>query len=323
MANEKTAESKIKNEALKELAYGIPEPLSPTQLVWRRFRRHKGALIGSIGVVIILVYIIIGSIIIPESKANATLLTARLTPPNGEYWFGTDTIGRDQFARIIYGGQISLVIGILAVSIEVGLGGLIGAVAAYYGGAVDAVLMRFTEAMLSIPSLFLLIVLGKYLGNDIQTINILGRSFSGSTGIVIIVIGITAWMPLARIVRATVLSLREMDFISASRALGASNNRILLNHLIPNCLGPLIVAATLGMANAIITEAYVSFLGLGVQPPTATWGNMMTQSISYIQRGSWWMWTIPSFFIIYVILCVNMVGDGLRDALDPRTKKVG
>jgi peptide/nickel transport system permease protein len=323
MTIEKKLEKETENKALKELTYGMPEPLTPTQLVWRRFRRHRAALIGSIGVVVILLFIIGGSIIIPESKANATLLTARLTPPNGQYWFGTDTTGRDQFARIIYGGQISLVIGLLAVAIEVSLGGVIGATAAYYGGAVDAVLMRFTEAMLAIPSLFLLIVLGKYLGNDVPTINILGRSFSGSTGIVILVIGITAWMPLARIVRATVLSLREMDFISASRALGASNNRIMFNHLIPNCLGPLIVAATLGMANAIITEAYVSFLGLGVQPPTATWGNMMTQSISYIQRGSWWMWTIPSFFIIYVILCVNMVGDGLRDALDPRTRKVG
>ena len=154
-----------------------------------------------------------------------------------------------------------------------------------------------------------------------MTINIFGRSFSGSVGIVVVVIGVTSWMYLARIVRATVLSLREMDYVSASKALGGSNLRVLFTHLLPNCLGPIIVAATLGLASAIITEAYVSFLGLGVQPPTASWGNMMTQSISFIQRGSYWMWVFPSFFIVYTILCVNLVGDGLRDALDPRSAK--
>lgn len=308
---------------LKRHVPTLPEALTPTQLVWRRFRRHRTALIGGVGFVLVILYIVIGSILISEKQANEVFLTARLQAPTAQHWFGTDSTGRDQFARIIYGGQISLVIGLLAVAIEVSMGALIGGISAYYGGWVDAFLMRFTEAMLSIPSLFLLIVIGKYLGGEIQTITIFGRTFSGSVGVVILVIGLTAWMPLARIVRATVLSLREMDYISASRSLGASNSRILMGHLLPNCLGPLIVAATLGMANAIITEAYVSFLGLGVQPPTATWGNMMTSSISFIQRGSWWMWIIPSFFIIYVILCVNLVGDGLRDAFDPRTIKKG
>jgi peptide/nickel transport system permease protein len=314
-------ESKQEKFKLKRSVPTLPAPLTPSQLVWRRFRRHQAALVGGVGLAIVVLYIVIGSIVITEKKANEVFLTARLQAPTADHWFGTDSTGRDQFARIIYGGQISLVIGLLAVALEVTFGALIGSVAAYYGGWVDSFLMRFTEAMLSIPSLFLLIVIGKYLGRDMQTITFLGRTFSGSVGVVILVIGLTAWMPLARIVRATVLSLREMDYISASRSLGASNGRILLSHLLPNCLGPLIVAATLGMANAIITEAYVSFLGLGVQPPTATWGNMMTSSISFIQRGSWWMWTIPSFFIVYVILCVNLVGDGLRDALDPRTMK--
>lgn len=308
---------------LKRNVPSLPAALTPTQLVWRRFRRHRTALIGGIGFALVVLYIVLGSIIVGEDKANEVLLTGRLQAPSAQHWFGTDSTGRDQFARIIYGGQISLVIGLLAVGLEITFGALIGGIAAYYGGWVDSVLMRFTEAMLSIPSLFLLIVIGKYLGRDIQTINIFGRTFSGSVAVVILVIGLTAWMPLARIVRATVLSLREMDYVSASRSLGASNRRILMSHLLPNCLGPLIVAATLGMANAIITEAYVSFLGLGVQPPTATWGNMMTSSISFIQRGSWWMWTIPSFFIVYVILCVNLVGDGLRDAFDPRTIKKG
>jgi peptide/nickel transport system permease protein len=179
--------------------------------------------------------------------------------------------------------------------------------------------MRFTEALLTIPQLFILIVLSKFLGNDFPTINILGRTFSGSVGIVIIVIGTTSWMYLARIVRANMLSLREMDYISASKALGASNRRIFLTHLVPNTLSVIIVAATLGLANAILTEAYVSFLGLGVQPPTATWGNMMDQAQSFILRGAWWMWVFPSLFIIFTILCINLMGDGLRDALDPHT----
>ncbi|HEX7620626.1 MAG TPA: ABC transporter permease, partial [Anaerolineales bacterium] len=211
--------------------------------------------------------------------------------------------------------------GILAVVLSVSMGTVVGGVAAYYGGWPDAILMRFTEAMLSIPQLFLLIVLGKFLGRDIQTINIFGLSFSGSVGIVIVVIGMTSWMYLARIVRANVLSLKEMDYISAAKSLGASNVRIFFNHLVPNTLGIIIVSATLGLAGAILNEAYVSFLGLGVQPPTASWGNMLTSAQSFIQRGAWWMWVFPSLFIIFTILCINLLGDGLRDALDPHASR--
>jgi len=209
----------------------------------------------------------------------------------------------------------------MTVTLAITFGTLIGGIAAYYGGAVDSFLMRFTEAMLAIPSLFLLIVLGKYLGKDVQTINVLGRSFSGSVGIVIVVIGITSWMYLARIVRANVLSLREMDYVASSKALGASRMRIFFSHLVPNTLGAIIVAATLGLASAILIEAYVSFLGLGVQPPTASWGNMLTSAQSFIQKGAWWMWLFPSIFIVFTILCINLIGDGLRDALDPRTHR--
>ena len=245
----------------------------------------------------------------------------RLVGPSAIHWFGTDSTGRDVFNRIIYGGQISLFIGILAVVLEVTLGTVIGGVAAYFGGWVDAILMRFTEAMLAIPSLFLLIVLAKFLGQNAPTINVFGRTFSGSVGIVILVIGMTSWMYLARIVRANVLSLKELDYISAAKALGANYQRIFFSHLVPNTLGPIIVTATLGVANAILTEAYVSFLGLGVQPPTATWGNMMDQAQSFLIQGVWWMWVFPSLFIIFTILCINLMGDGLRDAFDPRSTK--
>jgi len=295
--------------------------LTPGQLAWRRFRKHRLALIGATGIALLILFVVIGSIFVPESAANLGDLYNRLTAPTATHIFGTDSTGRDVFNRIIYGGQISLFIGILAVALEVSMGTVIGGVAAYFGGWIDAVLMRFTEAMLAIPSLFLLIVLAKFLGKDVPTFTVLGRTFSGSVGIVILVIGLTSWMYLARIVRANVLSLKELDYISASRALGASASRIFFDHLVPNTLGPIIVAATLGLANAILTEAYVSFLGLGVQPPTATWGNMMDQAQSFIMRGVWWMWVFPSLFIIFTILCINLMGDGLRDAFDPRSAK--
>ncbi len=297
------------------------QALTPGQLVWRRFRKHRMALVGGIGVVLLLLFILIGSIIIPESAANNTDLVARLSGPTAEHWFGTDSVGRDVFDRVIYGGQISLFIGFLAVILEVGLGTIIGGVAAYYGGWVDAILMRFTEAMLAIPSLFLLIVLAKFIGRNVGQVTILGRTFSGSIGIVILVIGMTSWMYLARIVRANVLSLKELDYISASKALGASNQRVFFGHLVPNTLGAIVVASTLGLASAILTEAYVSFLGLGVQPPTSTWGNMMQQAQSFIIRGAWWMWVFPSLLIVLTILCVNLLGDGLRDAFDPRSAR--
>jgi len=299
----------------------IKEPLTPSQLVWRRFRKHRMALLGGIGTILLLIFIVGGSIIIPEGRANETDLLNRLTGPTSVHWFGTDSVGRDVFFRIIYGGQISLFIGFLAVFLEVSLGTLIGGSAAYYGGWVDAILMRFTEAMLAIPQLFLLIVLAKYIGRNIGQVTIMGRAFSGSIGIVIVVIGITSWMYLARIVRANVLSLKEYDYISASKALGASDRRIFFSHLIPNTLGPIIVASTLGLAGAILTEAYVSFLGLGVQQPTSTWGNMMQQAQSFITRGAWWMWVFPSGFIVLTILCINLLGDGLRDAFDPRSSR--
>lgn len=297
------------------------DALTPGQLVWRRFRKHRMAMIGAVGVSLLFLFIVGGSLIVPETAANNVDLTHRLTGPDGLHWFGTDSVGRDVFDRIIYGGQISLFIGILAVFLSVSFGTVIGGVAAYYGGWVDALLMRFTEAMLAIPSLFLLIVLAKFIGRNVGQVNILGRTFSGSIGIVILVIALTSWMFLARIVRANVLSLKGLDYISASRALGADNSRIFFNHLVPNTLGAIIVAATLGLAGAILTEAYVSFLGLGVQQPTSTWGNMMQSAQSFLNQGAWWMWVFPSLFIVFTILCINLMGDGLRDAFDPRSTR--
>ncbi|MDO8752631.1 MAG: ABC transporter permease [Anaerolineales bacterium] len=315
-----SSESAITDVAILK-AEAIGAALTPQQLIWRRFRKHSLAIWGIVGFGLLIAFIVIGAILVSEKRANEVDLQARLSPPSDIHWMGTDSTGRDIFARMIHGGQISLLVGFLAVLFSVSLGTVVGGAAAYYGGWVDILLMRFTEAMLSIPSLFLLIVLGKYLGKDVQTITVFGQNFSGSVGIVIVVIGITSWMYLARIVRANVLSLKEMDYISASKSLGASDVRIFFRHLVPNTMGAIIVSSTLGLAGAILNEAYVSFLGLGVQPPTASWGNMLTSAQSFIQRGAWWMWVFPSLFIIITILCINLIGDGLRDAFDPRSSR--
>lgn len=197
--------------------------LTPGQLIWRRFRKHHMAVAGGVGAILLILFIVGGSIIYPNQSPIKQVVKARLSPPSATHWFGTDSVGRDVFVRIIYGGQISLFIGVLAVTVSVSLGTVVGGTAAYYGGWVDSLLMRFTEAMLAIPSLFLLIVLAKFIGREVGQVSILGRTFSGSIGIVIIVIGLTSWMYLARIVRASVLSIKELDYISASRALGASD----------------------------------------------------------------------------------------------------
>lgn len=307
----------------REDALQTVPPLSPNQLVWRRFLHHRAAVFGAIGAAVVVAFIIIGSLLVPLDKATRPDVARKLTGPSAQNYFGTDTTGRDVFSRIIYGGQISLMVAALSLVIGVGVGVVIGAVAGLFGGWVDAVLMRFTEAMLSIPSLFLLIVMGKLLGSKLPNVWFFGRSVSGSVIVVILVIGLTSWMYEARIIRANILSLRERDYVSAARALGASNLSIMFRHLVPNTIAPIIVSATLGLVNAITSEAYVSFLGLGVQdPPTASWGNMISQALSLMQRSPpvWWMWFFPSIVITLTVLCINFVGDGLRDAFDPRRK---
>ncbi|HSB02654.1 MAG TPA: ABC transporter permease [Anaerolineales bacterium] len=310
-----------------------PVILSPWKLTWRRFRKHKMALVALGGMILIFIYTWFGGAVFArgvctptgqyvtaEAYANCNDTSVKLQPPSRAHPFGTDPIGRDILARTIYGGQISLSIGIFAAVVEVVLGVLVGALAGYFGRWIDDLLMRITEAMLIIPSLFLLIVLAKALGGRVPEVHLFGRAFSGSVVVIILVIGFTSWMYLARIIRANVLSLKEQDFISASRALGVSDARIIFKHLLPNTIAPIIVTATLGVANSILSEAYVSFLGLGVQAPTASWGNMLDSSVKYIQSAPW-LWFFPGLLIMLMVLCINFVGDGLRDALDPRSTR--
>jgi peptide/nickel transport system permease protein len=296
-------------------------PLSLSQLAWRRFRRHGPAMAGVVVLVLMIVYALAGSLFFSERDANYNDTSQRLLAPSAAHPFGTDTIGRDVLARTIYGGQISLLIGLTAVIVETVLGIVVGALAGYYGGLVDSILMRITEAMLNIPEIFLLIVMAKYFGGKIPELNILGRTFSGSVVVIVLIIGGTSWMYLARIVRAQFLSLKENDFVLAARATGTRNINIIFRHILPNSVAPIIVSATLGVANAILAEAYISFLGLGVQPPTATWGNMLEGANNYLESAPW-LWIFPGLLILLTVLSINFLGDGLRDALDPHGRTV-
>jgi peptide/nickel transport system permease protein len=297
-------------------------PLTLATLTWRRFRRHKMAIVGAISLVLIILYSYGGSFFVSEKYANHNDTKIILQYPSAKHPFGTDTIGRDILARTIYGGQISVLIGLTAAILEVVIGVLFGALSGYFGGLIDALLMRFTEAILTIPTIFLLLVMAKYFGGKIPNITFLGRTYSGSVVVIIIIIGLTSWPYLARIVRAEFLSLKENEFVLAARATGTPTWQIIFRHILPNSIAPIVVAATLGVANAITLEAYISFLGLGVRAPTATWGNLLQGAYSYIDKGAYWLWLFPGLFIVLIVLSINFLGDGLRDALDPRSRTV-
>jgi peptide/nickel transport system permease protein len=283
----------------------LAPPLTFGQMAWRRFRRHRMAMFGAITLILLFVYSFAGGLIYTAEDANYTDTTQRLSPPSLEHPFGTDTVGRDVLARSIQGGRISLMIGLTAAVLEITIGVVIGAVAGFTGGKTDSLLMRFTEAMLIIPSLFLLIVMARIGG--------------GSVGFIVLIIGLTSWMYVARIVRSQFLSLKENDFILAARSIGTPTSQIIFKHILPNSMAPIVVAATLAVAAAILAEAYISFLGMGVQPPTATWGNMLDGSYNYIESAPW-LWIFPGLLILLTVLSINFVGDGLRDALDPRSR---
>ncbi len=283
----------------------LAPPLTLREMAWRRFRRHKMAMFGGVTLILLFVYSFGGGLIFSEQAANFTNTGIRLNPPSPAHPFGTDTVGRDILARTIQGGQISLLIGLTAAFLEIFLGVIIGAIAGYYGGWLDSVLMRFTEAMLIIPQIFLLIVMATI--------------FGGSVTMIILIIAFTSWMTVARIVRAEFLSIKENEFVLAARAIGTPTRQIIFRHILPNSVAPIVVAATLGVANAILNEAYISFLGLGVQPPTATWGNMLDGSYNYIENAAW-LWIFPGLLILLTVLSINFLGDGLRDALDPRSR---
>lgn len=281
-------------------------PESMLQLIWRRFRRHRLAVASALVLFVMAGICFIGPIFLSEDAANWLEFTAIRQPPSREHPFGTDDIGRDMLLRSIFGGRISLRIGVLAAMIGVTIGTAVGGIAGYNLGLLDNILMRFTEALLSIPRLFILIVLARVFGQSITVITV--------------VIGALSWMSVSRIVRANILSLKDQDFVLAARAIGTPPRAILVHHLLPNTVAPIVVAATLGVGRAIMQEASLSFLGLGVQPPTATWGSMLFRAQSYLVDATW-IAIFPGLLILITVLCVNFIGDGLRDALDPYTLK--
>jgi peptide/nickel transport system permease protein len=291
---------------------------SPAELVWRRFAAHRMAIVGALILLSVVLYIVIGSATVPPERANALNLRDKWLAPSAIYPMGTDAVGRDVLARTVYGGQISLAIAVLAVTITTLVGTTLGQISGYHGGWLDSIIMRYTEAQLSIPLLFLLLVLSKFIGNKLPEVQFFGNTVSGSVFVIILVLGFTSWMGLARIVRANMLSLKNQEFVIAARAVGLNDVGIIFRHILPNTLAPIIVSATLGISNVILLESYVSFLGVGVQPPTASWGNMMDRALERMDTA-WWLWFFPGLLILLTVLSVNFIGNGLRDALDPYT----
>ncbi len=229
-----------------------------------------------------------------------------LAPPSAQHLFGTDDLGRDVFTRMLYGAGISLKVGFVAVGIAVIIGTLLGAVSGYYGGLTDIVIMRFVDIMLCFPSFFLILAVIAFMEPSIFNI--------------MAVIGFTSWMGITRLVRAEFLSLKERDFVLAVRAMGAGAPRIIFSHILPNAMAPVLVAATLGIAAAVLTESALSFLGIGVQPPTPSWGNMLTQGQSVLGIA-WWLSFFPGMAILITVLGYNLLGEGIRDAIDPRLRQ--
>ena len=287
-----------------EVSYFSRESATMWGVIWHKFWRHKLGGAGMIFLAALFSICIIVPVFVSEDAANEIDFSYMRSGPSLAHPFGADDIGRDILLRCIFGGRISLLIGSLAGLISVIIGVTIGAVAGYNPGWIDSGLMRFVEALLSIPRLFILIVMAKVVGN--------------SVAMVTVVIGVLSWMGVSRIVRGNVLSIKEQDFVLAARSVGTHPRDILVTHIVPNTIGSIVVAATLGVGEAIIMEASLSFLGLGIQPPTSTWGNMLNRGQSFLVDAPW-IAVFPGLLILITVLCINFIGDGLRDALGPNT----
>jgi peptide/nickel transport system permease protein len=281
---------------------------SMARTIMRRFFKHKLAGIA----ITVLSTLVLASVFAFTTPYSPT----EQEPSNSfqkssvDHWFGTDELGRDIFTRILYGGRVSLTVGLFSTFLSIALGVLVGALSGYFGGWVDSVLMRITDAFLTFPTIFVLIILGAYLRE--QQVPWLKNSVI----IVIIIIAVLSWMWPARLVRGLFLVLREREFVTASRALGGSHLRIIVRHILPNCIGPILVSGTLQMASAIITESGLSYLGFGVQPPTPTWGSILATAQNQVFRAPWIAF-YPGLMIFITVMAINYIGDGLRDAFDP------
>ncbi|MBI4496176.1 MAG: ABC transporter permease [Deltaproteobacteria bacterium] len=273
-------------------------------LFWKRFRRNPLAMAGAAIVLFLFIIALFAPWIAPYDPRQIDIKQV-LQEPSGAHLFGTDPLGRDVLSRMIWGSRISLLVGFVAVGIASSIGVFLGALAGYYGRWVDNLIMRFVDIMLCFPTFFLILAVVALLEPNIWNI--------------MIIIGVTGWMGVARLVRAEFLSLKQRDFSLAVKALGARDFRIIFSHILPNALGPVLVSATLGVAGAILTESALSFLGIGVQPPTPSWGNILTAGKDNIEIA-WWLSLYPGLAILFTVLGYNLMGEGIRDAIDPRLK---
>ena len=289
------------------------QSLSQGELAWRKFRKHRLALLG-VGILGVLVLsAIIGPIFLPFNfasipKPDVFVSTGR--PPSLAHWFGeTGGLQRDVFMLVLNGARTSLFIGFSSMLIGVVLGTVVGSIAGYGGGVVDNILMRIVDVMLSLPLLFVILVAARFFANT-----------KDNVWTIVLIFGLFSWMGVSRLVRGLFLSIREREFVEAARAVGVRDRRIIFRHILPNALSPILVAATLIVAGNIIGEAFVSFLGFGVNPVSPTWGNILSNALTFIPNGNWWWPLFPGLAIILTVLAVNFIGDGLRDAFDPRTQ---
>ncbi|WFF74389.1 ABC transporter permease [Proteiniclasticum sp. QWL-01] len=297
-----------KKAAANTTAAGLPETRkkkkSQLKEIWGRLKKNRLAVAGLFIIVMLILVAIFADVIAPYSYDKQSLKDA-FQSPSAAHWFGTDEFGRDIFSRVVYGSRISFQVGFIAVSIAVVIGGVLGAVAGYYGGMTDNIIMRMMDVALAIPQILLAIAIVAALGPSLTNL--------------MIAVGFSSIPGYARIVRASVLSIKGQEFVEAARAAGSGNARIIFKHIIPNVLAPIIVQATLGVALAILTAAGLSFIGLGIAPPTPEWGSMLSGGRGYIRDYSY-MTLFPGLAIVMTILALNVLGDGLRDALDPKLK---
>lgn len=272
--------------------------------VWRRFRRSRSAVVGLIMLLILILMAVFAEVIAPYDPIKQDL-TNRMDTPSAEHIFGTDELGRDIFSRIVFGARISVTVGLIAVSISCVGGVLLGAIAGFYGGRLDDVIMRFMDILMAIPGILLNISIVAAMGTGLQN--------------VMIAIGISSIPGYCRIVRASILSIKDQEFVEASRAAGASDAFIIMQHILPNCLAPLIVQATLRIGGSILMCASLSFIGIGIVPPTPEWGAMLSTGRDFL-RDAPHLTTFPGIAIMFAVFAMNLMGDGLRDALDPKLK---
>jgi peptide/nickel transport system permease protein len=292
-------------EVVAPVSVPTPATKSPSQRAWSRFRKNRGAMLAMVVLLLIHVCALFAPTLAPYPPTQINLMK-RLNPPSSEHLLGTDENGRDVLSRLLYGARISLAVGLAAVVFSVTLGTMIGALAGFLGGYVESILMRLTDGMLSIPVFFFMLT----------TLALFGASMTN----IVLAIGLTSWMQVARVVRSEVLRTREMVYVEAASALGASPMRILTKHILPQAAPSIIVSATLGVAYAILMESSLSFLGLGIQPPDASWGNMLSKARGYLWNAPFLAF-IPGMTIFVTVLLYNWLGDGLRDALDPASSK--